>query len=405
MKVANAGGFWGDDQSAVQELIKHVPDLDYITIDYLAELSLSIMAVQKKENAALGYAKDFIDVVKNYKGRAKIITNAGGLNPIGLKEALSHVTDKKILAITGDDVVNQINDNPDNPLYNNLETGKKLDQTLNTANVYLGADPIVKALKAGADIVVTGRVADPSLTVACALHHFDWKSYDEIAQATVAGHLIECGAQVTGGLYTNWEEVKQPIGFPIIEFSPDSSFIVTTYAGLVNLPVVKEQLLYEMGDPGNYLSPDALVSLLDLKLEDLGHNRVRVTGAKGSPPPPTYKVSATYLAGFKAEGSLLFIGSKAKERAQKCGELIVEKSQPTRSKVDVIAEKGRAFLHITAYDENEKKLKQFVRSFAPLVTAGPPGTTGYTSGRQPVRPVFGYWPCLFKREGVCASVI
>lgn len=402
MKVANAGGFWGDDQNAVEELSKHVPDLDFITIDYLAELSLSIMAVQKKENPSLGYARDFIEVVKNYKGSAKIITNAGGLNPLGLKEALEKVTSKKIVAVAGDDVKDQINQDPKNKLYNNLENGKPLEHTLVTANVYLGAEPIVKALNEGAQIVITGRVADPSLTVAAAIFTYGWTDYNKIAQATIAGHLIECGTQVTGGLYTFWEEVQSKPGFPWVELKEDGSFIVTSYSGLVTVPVVKEQLLYEMGDPGNYLSPDVTVSILDLQLEDLGKNRVKVTGAKGAPPPPTYKVSATFEAGFKAEGSLLFIGSKSRMRAEKAGQIILKTTQPERSKIDLISEGNQTYLHVTAFDASEKKLKQFVKSFAPLVTSGPPGTTGYTSSRQPVRPVFGYWPCLFERSRVCA---
>lgn len=409
MKVANASGFWGDDNGAALEIVRHVPDVDFITFDYLAELSLSIMAIQKEKDPELGYAKDFIEVVKSLEGKtqAKLIANAGGLNPLGLKKALEKVTKRKVAAVFGDDVLSEIKKEPSNPFYHNLDTGDSIGGVLDrlkTANVYLGAEPVVEALRKGAEIVVTGRVADPSLTLAPAIYTYGWSDPDLLAQGTIAGHLIECGCQVTGGLWTNYEKLKEPCGFPIVEFDADGSFIVTSYSGAVNLETVKEQLLYEMGDPSAYISPDVTVSILDLKLQDLGKRRVRVTGAKGYKATDTYKVSATYAAGFRAEGELLFIGKKGKTRAERVGKEIIERIGPLKSQLDVISDKERAFLRLAAYDTHEEKIKAFTRSFAPYVTAGPPGTTGYTGGRAPIKPVFGYWPCLFPKEKVCVSI-
>ncbi|MFN4174618.1 MAG: acyclic terpene utilization AtuA family protein, partial [Parachlamydiaceae bacterium] len=400
MKVANASGFWGDDNQAALEIVEHVPDIDFITFDYLAELSLSIMAIQKEKNPELGYAKDFIEVVGSLEGKtkAKLIANAGGLNPLGLKKALERVTKRKIAAVYGDDVLKMMKEDPLNPLFNNLDSGDsliKVQNKLKTANVYLGADPIVQALKAGAEIVITGRVADPSLTLACAIYAYGWKSWDLLAQGTIAGHLIECGRQVTGGLWTHYEKLKEKPGFPIVEFEENGQFVVTSYSGAVNLETVKEQLLYEMGDPSAYISPDVTVSILDLKLEDLGKRRVKVSGAKGYNPTKTYKVSATYSEGYRSEGELLFIGKKGKKRAETVGKAILSKIEPEKSRLDVIADATRAYLRLAAYDKDENKLKAFVRSFAPFVTSGPPGTTGYTGGRAQIKPVFGYWPCLF----------
>lgn len=410
MKVANASGFWGDDNYAALEIVEHVPDVDFITFDYLAELSLSIMAIQKEKEPELGYARDFIEVVRSLEGKtqAKLIANAGGLNPVALKRALEQVTKRKVAAVYGDDILKNLKEDPSNPLYNNLDSGNPLIEVidhLKTANVYLGAEPIVEALKQGAEIVVTGRVADPSLTLAAAIFTYGWSDPDLLAQGTIAGHLIECGCQVTGGLWTNYEKLKERPGFPIIEFEDDGSFVVTSYSGTVNLETVKEQLLYEMGDPSSYISPDVTVSILDLKLKELGKRRVKVTGAKGYKATDTYKVSATYDAGYRAEGELLFIGKKGKKRAENVAKLILDKINPEKSQLDVVADKERAFLRLAAYDKEEKKMKAFVRSFAPFVTAGPPGTTGYTGGRASIKPVFGYWPCLFKKDRVCVSVI
>jgi hypothetical protein len=408
MKIGNAGGFWGDDLEAPAKLEQS--GLDYLTLDYLAELSLSIMAVQREKNPLLGYAEDFLDVaVSLQKASCKVITNAGGLNPEGLKKALEErISGKKIIAVSGDDVFKTLKSDPDNSLYRNLENNKPLKEVVDrlvSANAYLGARGIAQALKEGADIVVTGRVADPSLTVGPALFHYGWKEddYDKIAQATVAGHLIECGTQVTGGISTAWDTLDNPwdIGYPYVEMDETGSFVITKpegTSGRVDMQTVKEQLLYEIGDPDRYLSPDATVSFLGLRLNEEGKNRVRITGARGSPPPPSYKVSASYREGFRAEGTLLFIGGDAKGKAQQGATMILKRSTVDTSLTELFGEKDECLLRLAAFAKEKGPLEHFLRQFAPLVTSGPPGTTGYTGGRGKVRPVFGFWPCLISRK-------
>lgn len=420
MKIGNAGGFWGDDSEAAYRLAKAVPDLDYLTMDYLAELSMAIMAIQKEKNPLMGYAADFVDVVKSLiplwkEGRPfKIVTNAGGLNPEGLKKVLQElVPHKKIAALSGDDVLASLQQNPDNPLYRHLESGKSLNEVadqLVSASSYLGAAGIAKALQEGADIVVTGRIADPSMVVGPALAYFGWKStdYNKLAQATVAGHLIECGTQVTGGITTDWDALDNAaqIGFPVVIMESSGDFIVTkpvNTAGKVDLNTVKEQLLYEIGDPAHYLSPDVTVSFLSLKLIEVAKDHVRVTGALGSPPPDKYKVSAAYKAGYRSEGTLVFAGKDSKKHALLAAE-VLHKKAPTQNYLDeTFGEAGQTLLRVAVHDQDKAKVERFTRQLAPLVTAGPPGTTGYTGGRPKVRPVLGYWPCLIAREAGDAS--
>ena len=417
MKIGNAQGFWGDRLGAAARLISQQPDLDYITMDYLAEVSMSILARQKDKNPALGYAQDLLEEIKLLvpfwkKGlKFKLVTNGGGLNPKGCAAAAAEILrglPLKIGVIYGDDVLSQI----------------KSEKPLVTANAYFGAHGIVEALKKGADIVITGRTADPSLTVGPCVAHFgwDWKDYDKIAGATVAGHLIECGTQVTGGLYSDWLEVPDPanMGFPFVEVSSDGSFVVTkpeNSGGLVNEAIVKEQLLYEIGDPNQYLSPDATVSFLSLALKTVGKNRVHVSGAKGSPPPSSYKVSATFRSGYMAEGTLALYGPDICEKAQRCGTIIIDRVKQSGYVLekynieclgggDVVpreiphAKINECILRVAAFDSRKEALECFSREFAPLVTSGPPGTTGYFSARSKVREVFGYWPTTISIEKV-----
>jgi hypothetical protein len=290
--------------------------------------------------------------------------------------------------------------------FSNLETGDSIDlvrDSLVTANAYFGAQGIVEALEKGADIVITGRTADPSLTVGPCVYHFgwNWKDYDALAGATVAGHLIECGTQVTGGIYTHWLDVPDPanLGFPFVEVSNDGSFIITkpeNTGGLVNEAIVKEQLLYEIGDPEKYLSPDVTVSFLSLALKTVGKDRVEVSGAKGSAPPATYKVSATYRAGYMAEGTLTLFGNDIRQKAQRCGEIIIDRVKQAgfdleKYNIECLGT-GECVLRVAAQDPRKEALECFSKEFAPLVTSGPQGTTGYFSARPKVREVYGYWP-------------
>lgn len=431
LKIGNAQAFWGDSPGAPARLVQQQPDLDYLTLDYLSEVSMSIMAIQKEKDPLAGYAQDFIDVVRSLVpfwkngSKVKVICNAGGLNPLGCAQACADVLQKigvklNIGVVSGDNVLDVLLEG------DHLETGESLSAVrdrLVTANAYLGARPITEALSKGADLVITGRVADPSLTVGPCMHHFGWdeKAYDKIAGATVAGHLIECGTQVTGGISTQWLEIEDPahIGFPVVEISEDGTFVITKPPGTrgkVNEQTVKEQLLYEIGDPDRYISPDAIVSFLSLKLTPDGADRIFLSGAVGKPPPLTYKVSATYRNGFKAEGMIAFFGKDAVKKARKCGEIVLQRVKDAgyilqKASIEclgsgdivpgVFGEKTdllECILRICIADERKEAVEFFTKEIAPLVTSGPQGVCGYTSGRSHVRPVFGYWPCLIPTE-------
>lgn len=440
LKIANAAGFWGDQPGAAARLVALQPDLDFLTLDYLAEVSLSIMAIMRAKDPAAGYAKDFVDVVRSLTefwqdgGRTKIVTNAGGLDPLACGEAVRAELAKaglsrlKVAVVTGDDVLAQVR--AGGPDFRNLETGEELASVagrLVTANAYLGAQEIAAALRAGAHIVITGRVADPSLTVGPCCAHFGWTptEYDRLAGATVAGHLVECGTQACGGFSTDWLGLPDAhdIGFPIAEVSPDGSCVLTKPAGTggaVTVPTVKEQLLYEIGDPGNYLSPDATVSFLTLAVEQVGADRVRVSGATGRPPPPAYKVSAAYRDGYKAHGMLTVFGHDAVKKARHAGEGIIRRLRDdgcvfrehlieclgTGASVRGIASRVsdthliETVLRVSVAADTKDPVERFTREIAPLVTCGPQGVTGYATGRPKVMPVFGYWPCLIPRTVV-----
>ena len=448
--IGNAQGFWGDSVDAPARLVSQQPDLDFLTLDYLAEVSMSILALQKERDPRAGYARDFVEVVRSLvpfwqKGaKVRVITNAGGLNPQGCAQACVEVLRQagvkpmKIGVVSGDDVLPIVRGTNakgrGKRLFGNLETGEPIAGILDsliTANAYVGAEPIVEALRAGADIVITGRVADPSLTVAPCVAEFGWSpdDHDRIAGATIAGHLIECGTQVTGGISTDWLEIPDPanIGFPVVEISSDGTCVVTKpkrTGGVVNEQTVKEQLLYEIGDPDNYLSPDVTVSFLALQVREEKKNRVRVSGARGRPATSSYKVSASYRDGFWAQGTLTIFGRNAAAKARRSGETILLRVREAgfpmqRSLVECLgagaclpgglaasveAELLETVLRVTVADPRREAVERFALEMSPLITSGPQGVTGYAAGRPRVHPVFGYWPCLIEKQQVKTQV-
>lgn len=437
VKIGNAQAFWGDRTCAAEQLVRQVPDLDFLTMDYLAELSMSILAIQKEKNPALGYAGDFVSTVSSLvphwrAGKPfRLISNAGGLNPMGCalacREALRDAQSPslKIAVISGDDLLAALQSSGSGS-FAHLDTGRSIEairHQLVTANAYMGAKPLVEALTQGASIIITGRVADPSLTAAPCIAHYGWKwdDYDKIAAATIAGHLIECGTQVTGGFSTHWSSMPSMVepGYPIVEMEQDGSFIVTKSKesdGAVTFETVKEQLLYEIQDPGAYLSPDATVSFLSLQLEQEGPDRIRVIGAKGSPPPKDFKVSATYRNGYKIEGMIALYGRGARSKGIQCGEIIRQRLQhlgclPASYHVECIGsgdivpgiattEPMEVMLRIAAKDSRKEPLEALAKEIAPLVTSGPQGVTGYSSGRPKPRPLFSFWPTLISAEAI-----
>ena len=436
IRIGNAQGFWGDSVDAPARLLRQQPDLDYLTLDYLAEVSLSILALQRSRDAEAGYARDFLEVLTQLiplwrAGHpARVVCNAGGLNPSGcaaacaalLSEAGIH---KRIGVVSGDDVLPIIQSEPCCATFVNWETNESVSTVadrLVTANAYIGAAPVAEALALGADIVLTGRVADPSLVVGIAMHEFGWgaSDYDRLATATVAGHILECGTQACGGIATHWLDLPDPanIGFPVVELGEDGSLAVTKPAGTggeVSEWTVKEQLLYEIGDPANYLSPDCRVDFTALRVAATCPDRVRVTGARGSAPTAFYKVSATYQDGYRAAGTLTIFGRDAVAKARRCGEIIFERLRQAgydypRKHIECLGANAcvpgvlpepellETVLRVSVAHPDKAAVERFAREIAPLVTSGPQGTTGYAGGRPKPTPVFAYWPCLIARE-------
>ncbi len=435
LRIANAQGFWGDQVDAAARLLEQEGDIDFLTFDYLAELSLSIMAVQKEKNPHLGYAKDFLDVVRSLlpfwkKGLSfKLITNAGGLNPLELAKECKKILEeaglsgKTIGLVKGDDALAHLKAGGDYFNLDNQESIKKVRSKLVAANAYIGAYPIVDLLSQGADIVIGGRLADPSMVVGAAAWHFGWSmtDYSKLAQATVAGHLIECGTQVCGGFSTNWLQLSDhaKMSFPLIEMEESGKFVVTKsrkLGGRVNLETVKEQLLYEISDPACYLSPDVKLSFLGLKLEEEAFNCVSVQGAMGDAPTSDYKLSASYRDGYKAEGMLTIVGKDALAKARLVAEVIFERVALAGYELeDTLAEYLGAnsvvpgvlpphsasfeiVLRVAAKSQDKAALERFSKELAPMVTSGPQGVTGYAGGRPKVRPIFAFWPCLIPRD-------
>jgi hypothetical protein len=447
VRIGNAQAFWGDRTLAAAEMLALEPGLDFLTLDYLAEVSMSILALQRDRDPGGGFARDFLDVVRSLLpywssgGSCRVITNAGGLNPFGCAEACRALIEEagcralRIGIVSGDDVLNIVRvaaDCPGSQEFKNLDTGARIceiAERLVSANTYLGAEPIVEALAQGADLIITGRVADPSLAVAACVHAFGWEpgDFDRLAGATVAGHLIECGTQVTGGTSTDWLDLPDPahMGFPIVEVSKDGTCVVTKprgTGGRVTELTVKEQLVYEIADPSQYLSPDVTVSFESLRTTDLGEDRVQVDGAVGKQRPQALKVSATFRDGYWAAGTLTIVGRGAELKARRCGELVLQRLREAGcelrdSLVECLGsgelaagilrshcarEEGLAetVLRVAVEAESRDAVQQFTRELMPLITAGPAGTTGYREGRPRVQPLFRFWPCLISRSEV-----
>jgi hypothetical protein len=435
IRIGNGCGFWGDNVDAPIFLAER-GNLDYLTLEYLAELTMSILALQKQRDPKSGFASDFLDVlsrlapVLKQQPKLKIITNAGGMNPLECamqaRKILSDadLNNRPVAAITGDDLMPKLDDllASGHPL-NHLDTGEPFAsrrQSIVSANVYLGAKPIADALALGAHVVITGRVADASLTVAPAVHEFGW-AWDDVhrlSAATVAGHLIECGAQVTGGLWCQWEKTDlTDVGYPIAEMDSDGTFTITKPSGTggtVNIETVSEQLLYEVGDPAAYLTPDVVSDFTSVTLRAIAPDQVRVSGAKGMPATDTYKVSAAFRDGFISSGTLVIYGEDARNKARRAGEMLLYRLKRigleyAQTYIEClgagdcvpglsVVSPPEVVLRVSVRDPRKAAVERFTKEFAPLVTSGPPGVTGYTTGRPPVREIFAYWPALVAKN-------
>ena len=442
IRIGNGCGFWGD---SVDAPIRLAGDgrLDYLTLEYLAELTMSILAKTKQRDASLGYASDFLDVVDRLapilatQPNLKIVTNAGGMNPHACARKVAEIIAKhglhahRIAVVSGDDLM----PNLDALLANghalqHLDTGEPLANVRHrvvSANAYLGAVPIAQALRMGANIVITGRVADASLTLGPLLHEFGWTHIDQFAAGTVAGHLIECGAQVTGGLWMNADDSThlETVGYPIVEVRENGDFTVSKppgTGGAINLETVSEQLLYEVADPARYLTPDVVADFTGVQLQQSAPDEVTVTGSRGRPATDSYKVSVAIRDGFTASGTLVIFGPNAAVKARKCGAILLERLKRAGMSFEhslietlgagscvpgVVATQSdpvEVVLRVAVRDPNIASVERFTKEFAPLVTSGYPGVTGYTTGRPQVREVLGYWPALITKDAVVPIV-
>lgn len=444
IRVGNGAGFWGDNLDAPRQLVER-GNLDYLTLEYLAELTLSILAHQRSRNPQAGFVADFATVLESLvpglavQPKLKIVTNAGGMAPqecarqAGAILSGAGLGSVRVAAVSGDDLLPRIDElRSTGEPFANFDTGADLGETrsrLASANVYLGAAGIVAALKEGARVVVTGRVADASLTLGPAMHEFawSWSDWPRLAAATVAGHLIECGAQVSGGMFSGRTGAVslENLGYPIAEISEDGRVVVSKPAGTggaVTTETVAEQLVYEIGDPAHYLSPDVDADFSQIRLKQVAPDRVEVANARGNAAPGRLKVSMSYRDGYMAAGTLVVCGEHAAAKARACGELILSRLKAAgvnlaRTHVECLGtgdtlpgvwlrndEILEVVLRVSAHDPSREALERFVREFSPLVGSGPPGVTGYTGPRVNPYPVFAYWPTTVARERVSPIV-
>ncbi|MBY0504398.1 MAG: DUF1446 domain-containing protein [Bryobacteraceae bacterium] len=439
IRIANGQGFWGDWLEAPVRLVEQGP-IDYLCLDYLAEITMSIVQKQKQENPELGYARDFPPLMARLSKQLRergvtVIANAGGVNPAACAREVKRLApDLKVAVVHGDDLFPRLDDLLARgfPL-KNMDTGEDLAtirERVLSANAYIGAFPLVEALATGAQVIIAGRCTDTALTLAPMVHRFGWREddYHLLAAGTIAGHIIECGAQATGGnCQVDWQTIPDfaNIGYPIVEAEPDGSFTVTKHPGTggrVSSDVVKEQLLYELGDPKNYITPDCIADFTTIQLKDTGPNRVRVSGIAGKARTPFLKVSLSYNWGYNAIGSLVYSWPEAYGKARLAERIVRERlSQLGLSFDEIWAEilgfnacHGPAALPFPDVPEvqlrlgvrgpSRKDVDRFTRELIPLVLSGPPTATGFGDGRPPVREVVAYWPALVPREEIRTSV-
>lgn len=441
IRIGGASGFWGDTASAAPQLVEH-GNIDYLVFDYLAEVTMSIMAAQKAKDPSAGYATDFVQITmksllpKLKEKGIRVVSNAGGVNPQACREALARVAESlgialKIGVVMGDDLSDRVEALRSEGV-TEMYSGAPMPARFASMNAYLGAIPIARALDEGCDVVITGRCVDSAVTLGVMMHAFGWQSsdYDKLAQGTLGGHLIECGAQCCGGLFTDWETVPDwdNIGFPVLEASPDGSFVVTKppgTGGLVTPATVCEQLLYEIGDPRAYHVPDVACDFTQVKFEQVGEHRVRVTGARGQAPTATYKVSATYPDGFRNIALLVIAGDQAAGKARRTGEALMARIERmaaqqglpplTEKRIEVVGAEDmfgadarpdarEVVLKMAARSPSKATLDLFAREFAPAGTSMSPGITGFGSGRPTPSPVIRLFSFLIDKSRLKVTI-
>ena len=440
IRIASGQGFWGDLVDAPYKQATGGP-VDYIMMDYLAEVTMSILQKQKLKDPNLGYARDIpvlmerlLPVIKDKN--IKVITNGGGVNPIACRDAIFAVAKKigikelKIGVVMGDNILDNIDGLVSKGVeLKNMESGesvKTVRDKILSANVYFGAAAIVECLKQGADIVITGRVTDTGLTLAPMIYEFGWdmSNWDLMAAGTVAGHILECGGQASGGNFLgDWKSIPDlaRIGFPIAEAFPNGEVIITKHdntGGRVSVETVSEQLVYEIGNPKDYITPDCIADFTSIHLEDVGENRVRVYDVKGFPATEFYKVSMSYSDGYSAFGSLTYSWPEALDKAKAADKILRTRLNDLGLKFDEIRtefqgynachgplaksydELNEVVLRIGVRSQDKKAIERFGMEIAPLILTGPPGVTGFAGGRPKPSDVVAYWPALIPKTEV-----
>ena len=438
VKIGNASGYWGDDPEALRRQVTGGA-LDYISMDFLAEVTMSIMQKQKNRDPQRGYATDFITMLKPVLSelidkKICVISNAGGVNPFACADAiadLAKAADLKvnIAIVHGDGILDQAHDlHARGVAFTNMEDGRDFAQIANkleAANVYFGAQPVVTALQGKPDIVVCGRVTDTGITLAALMHEFKWspQDWDKLAAGVIAGHVLECGCQVTGGNFTDWQLVKDftAMGYPIVEMFADGTFAISKHpdsGGIVSVDTVREQLVYEMGDPHNYITPDVICDFSTLTLEQQGKDRVLVSNARGRAPTTTHKVSMCYRDGYKASGSIVVSGPQALPKARKFAEIFQQRIAPDVSELEEMLieyggqdachrslaapiESDEILLRLSARATTREKLQKFIKLVPALILSGPPGVA-IIGGAPRVQEIISYWPALLPKDAVPA---
>ena len=439
VRVASGQGFWGDLLTAPVEQVRG-GQIDYLMLDYLAEVTMSIMQKQRARAPEAGYARDFISLMQEIlpdcvEKNIKVLSNAGGVNVEGCAEAIRQTARDlglsgkvKIGVVTGDDILPRLDEFLGEGVeINNMDTGEPLSEIgdkVQSANVYLGAEPLVEALDKGAQIIVGGRLTDTGLTLAPLMHEFGWQfgDWDKVAAGTIAGHIIECGAQCSGGnCQFDWQTIPDManVGFPIVEAYKNGEFVIAKHEGTggrINIPSIKEQLLYEMGDPHSYITPDVTADFTTIHLAGDGENRVRVYGIKGKPNTEFYKVSIAYSAGWKSVGTLVYSYPDAYEKAKAADKILRARLEKLGLKFDVIltefvgvnATHGHLAgdppkdipevqLRVGVRGQSKEAVERFTKEIAPLILTGPPAVTGFAGGRPKVEEIMAYFPALIPK--------
>lgn len=446
IRIASGQGFWGDWLEAPFRQVEGGP-IDYLILDYLAEVTMSIMQKQRARDPKAGYARDFVAMIDRVlptlvDRNIRVIANAGGVNPRACAEAIQAVATKhglsgrfKIGIVAGDDIMGRLDSIlADGHALKNMDTGEPLSTIrpqVQSANVYFGAQPILEALQQDAQIIITGRCTDTGLTLAPLRHEFGWAADDwnKLAAGTIAGHTIECGAQASGGnCLVDWETIPnlENVGFPIVEASPDGTFVITKHTGTggrITPAVIKEQLVYEMGDPHEYITPDCVADFTTIHLEADGPDRVRFFGIEGKPATEFYKVSMSFSSGYKAVGSLVYAWPDAYKKAQAADRILRARLQDLGLRFEEILtefvgvnachgplggdpspEIAEVVLRVGVRSNDKASVDRFTKELAPLVLTGPPTVTGFAGGRPKVEEIVAYWPALLQKQVVTPHV-